>query len=156
MRARPDSLKCVNSAIFIVESVGYRKKLEEIIGAGGKGSQGRGRERPGALLARRTRTIGMCSFDARSKGQPWPLPLERQKERIGSPRGGRAMGDHSAPIPEEKPSELGGIIRSRARRTQWNQHGRHAWESEGNELGRSARAGGVSQEKAHLACASRL
>ncbi len=33
------------------------------------------RERPGALLARRTRTIRMCSFDARSKGQPWPLPL---------------------------------------------------------------------------------
>ncbi len=33
----------------------------------------RGEERPGALLARRTRTIGMCSFDARSKGQPWPL-----------------------------------------------------------------------------------
>ena len=35
------------------------------------------RECPGALLARRTRTIGMCSFDARSKGQPWPLPKER-------------------------------------------------------------------------------
>jgi outer membrane lipoprotein carrier protein len=34
-----------------------------------------GRERPGALLAHRTRTIGMCSFDARSKGQPWPLPF---------------------------------------------------------------------------------
>ena len=31
----------MNSAIFIVESVGYRKKLEGIIGAGGKGSQGR-------------------------------------------------------------------------------------------------------------------
>ena len=26
-------------------------------------------------LARRTRTIKMCSFDARSKGQPRPLPL---------------------------------------------------------------------------------
>jgi hypothetical protein len=33
--------------------------------------EGRGKERPGALLARRTRTIGMCSFDARSQGQPW-------------------------------------------------------------------------------------
>ena len=32
------------------------------------------RERPGALLARRTRTVKLCSFDARSKGQPWPLP----------------------------------------------------------------------------------
>ena len=32
-------------------------------------------ERPGALLARRTRTMKLCSFDARSKGQPWPLPL---------------------------------------------------------------------------------
>src|SRR4029078_12335069 len=29
---------------------------------------------PGAIFARRTRTIGMCSSDARSKGQPWPLP----------------------------------------------------------------------------------
>ena len=32
------------------------------------------RERPGALLARRTRTIKRCSSDARSKGQPRPLP----------------------------------------------------------------------------------
>jgi hypothetical protein len=32
-------------------------------------------ERPGALLARRTRTIGMCSSDARSQEQPRPLPL---------------------------------------------------------------------------------
>jgi hypothetical protein len=32
------------------------------------------RERPGAFLARRTRTMRQCSFDARSKGQPWPLP----------------------------------------------------------------------------------
>jgi hypothetical protein len=35
------------------------------------------RERPGPLLARRTRTIRMCSFDARSKGQPRLLPLRR-------------------------------------------------------------------------------
>ena len=33
-------------------------------------------ERPGALLARRTRTMKRCSFDARSKGQPRPLPLK--------------------------------------------------------------------------------
>ena len=32
------------------------------------------RERPGALLARRTRTMKRCSSDARSRGQPWPLP----------------------------------------------------------------------------------
>jgi hypothetical protein len=32
-------------------------------------------ERPGALFARRTRTMELCSFDARSKGRPWPLPL---------------------------------------------------------------------------------
>jgi hypothetical protein len=31
------------------------------------------RERPGAFLARRTRTVKLCLFDARSKGQPWPL-----------------------------------------------------------------------------------
>jgi hypothetical protein len=33
-----------------------------------------GKEWPGALLARRTRTMKLCSSDARSKGQPWPLP----------------------------------------------------------------------------------
>jgi len=36
---------------------------------------GTGRKQPGALLARRTRTMKRCSFDARSKGQPRPLPL---------------------------------------------------------------------------------
>jgi hypothetical protein len=40
------------------------------------------RERPGALLARRTRTMKRCSFDARSKGQPWPLPY-REVKKIG-------------------------------------------------------------------------
>jgi hypothetical protein len=40
------------------------------------------RERPGALLARRTRTVKRCSFDARSKGPPWPLPY-REVKRIG-------------------------------------------------------------------------
>jgi hypothetical protein len=34
-----------------------------------------GEERPSALLARRTRTMKLCSSDARSKGQPRPLPL---------------------------------------------------------------------------------
>ena len=42
---------------------------------GTRGLRRMGGEWPGALLARRTRTIRMCSFDARSKGQPWPLPL---------------------------------------------------------------------------------
>jgi hypothetical protein len=37
-------------------------------------SEGWGGKRPGALLARRTRTVKLCSFDARSKGQSWPLP----------------------------------------------------------------------------------
>ena len=53
-------------------------------------SEARG-ERPGALLARRTRTIRMCSFDARSKGQPWPLPYG-EVERVGWPSLGW-MGD---------------------------------------------------------------
>jgi hypothetical protein len=39
-----------------------------------RGLRRMGREQPGALLARRTRTVKLCSFDARSKGQPWPLP----------------------------------------------------------------------------------
>ena len=39
-----------------------------------------------ALLARGTRTIGMCSSDARSQGQPRPLPLRAKwgnKIRVG-------------------------------------------------------------------------
>jgi len=57
------------------------------------------RERPGALLARRTRTVKLCSFDARSQGQPWPLPYREIKRirrpspglmaRLGVPVGGR-------------------------------------------------------------------
>jgi hypothetical protein len=42
-----------------------------------------GEERPGALLARRTRTVKRCSFDARSKGQPWPLPQWKVEESEG-------------------------------------------------------------------------
>jgi hypothetical protein len=42
-------------------------------------------ERPGALLARRTRTIRMCSFDARSKGQP-ATPLKKGIEKLEGPR----------------------------------------------------------------------
>jgi len=38
-----------------------------------------GGERPGALLARRAPKMKQWSLDARSKGQPWPLP-ERYKE----------------------------------------------------------------------------
>ena len=41
-----------------------------------------GRERPGALLARRTRTMKLCSFDARSKGQPRPLPSMQSGESL--------------------------------------------------------------------------
>ena len=49
-----------------------------------RGLRRKERERPGALLARRTRTVKLCSFDARSKGQPWPLPY-REVKRIGRP-----------------------------------------------------------------------
>jgi hypothetical protein len=33
------------------------------------------RRRPGCPPARGTRTLRRCSFEARSKGQPWPLLL---------------------------------------------------------------------------------
>jgi hypothetical protein len=36
------------------------------------------REGPGALLARRTRTMKLCSSHARSQGQPWPLPWREE------------------------------------------------------------------------------
>ena len=45
------------------------------------------REWPGALLARRTRTVKLCSFDARSKGQPWSL-LEVRCGKLEGPRPG--------------------------------------------------------------------
>jgi len=53
------------------------------------------REWPGALLARRTRTIRPYSFNARSRGQPWPLPPIRfcsggVKEKKGK-KGGLAI-----------------------------------------------------------------
>ena len=90
----------------------------------------------------------MRVFDARSKGQPWPLPY-REMKRIGRPSLGlmtrpgrsiakqsegragekclpvggrvkklRAVEDQSAPIPEEITSELGGINCNLARRPQ--------------------------------------
>jgi len=50
------------------------------------------REWPGALLARRTRTMKRCSSDARSRGQPWPLPprlggrgVEGEERKEGRP-----------------------------------------------------------------------
>ena len=47
----------------------------------GPARKGWGGSDQGALLARRTRTVKLCSFDARSKGQPWPLPLRKWKTR---------------------------------------------------------------------------
>ena len=38
------------------------------------------REWPGALLARRTRTMKLCTSHARSRGQPWPLPSRCVRE----------------------------------------------------------------------------
>src|SRR5207344_3671502 len=80
IRARPDSLKCVNSAILLAESARCRKKREGIIGAGGKGSQGRGNE--GNLLvsrARATRGLRRPSLNARSSRFSQATP-KRQKD----------------------------------------------------------------------------
>ena len=41
-----------------------------------------GRERPGALLFRRTRTVKLCSFDARSKGQTGSSLLRKQRASL--------------------------------------------------------------------------
>ena len=74
-----------------------------------RGLRRRGRERPGALLARRTRTVKLCWFDARNKGQPWPLPLERYREFEGS-LSTRAVGDQAGDPVEyrrEFPAENG-------------------------------------------------
>ena len=60
-------------------------------------------ERPGALLARRTRTIRMCSFDARSEGQPWPLP-------IGQSGGSRKAWHEDSDDAAASGQRLGGMV----------------------------------------------
>ncbi len=64
------------------------------------------REWPGALLARRTRTIRMCSFDARSKGQPRPLPLRKSVRKSEEPRSTRAIEDQPGHLLEKQTSKL--------------------------------------------------
>ena len=54
-----------------------------------RGRSGMRRERPGALLARRTRGLGRPSFDARSRGQPWPLPSILGRRSGGKRKEGR-------------------------------------------------------------------
>ena len=56
------------------------------------------------LFVRRTHTIEMCSFDARTRGST-RLPL-RMKQEIEMTS---AVEDQSAPIPEEITREFGGI-----------------------------------------------
>ncbi len=66
------------------------------------------------FLARRTRTMGMCSFDARSERQSGDS-LERKvvdecEKETESLRWTRAVEDHSAPIPERERASLEGVI----------------------------------------------
>ena len=61
-----------------------------------------------------------CARASRGRGKP-SLGL---MARLGVPVGGRvrksrAVEDQSAPIPEERTSELGGIICNLVRRPQW-------------------------------------
>ena len=80
----------------------------------GEGDARERRERPGALLARRTRGLGRPSFDARSRGQPWPPPSdtgERDKGRekeyslaIPRARGTRALRRASFDARSQGPS----------------------------------------------------
>ena len=70
----------------------------------------------GALLARRTRTIGMCSFDARSEGQSGNS-LERKggegsERETEDPRWTRAVGDHTSPPSRETMKECGCSMRT--------------------------------------------
>src|SRR5438105_55129 len=81
------------------------------------------KDREGAarcLLARRTRTVKLCSFDARSKGNLGHSPKGNIRNlrpslglmaRLGVPVGGRvrksrAVEGQSDPIPEEATSKL--------------------------------------------------
>ena len=54
-------------------------------------------------------TVKLCWFDARNKGQPWPLPLEKYREFEGS-LSTRAVGDQAGDPVEyrgEFPAENG-------------------------------------------------
>jgi hypothetical protein len=88
-------------------------------------------EAPTILLARRTRTIGMCSFDARTRGST-RLPL-RMKQGIEMTH---AVEDQSALIPEERTSEFGGIICNFVRRPHGDQHRRPSKRGTASDLGR--------------------
>ena len=70
-----NSKRAIEVSVYVVRAF---VKVREVLGAHSELAQKlteleRRMERPGALLARGTRTIGMCSFDARSKGHPRPL-----------------------------------------------------------------------------------
>src|SRR5262245_50298912 len=86
IRARPDSLKCVNSAILRAESARCRKKRNGIIGAGGKGSQGRKNEgsRFGLLCSRNARSekalVGRAQWETK---QPTLYKEKKQAWREG-------------------------------------------------------------------------
>jgi hypothetical protein len=62
------------------------RKREGIIGAGGKGSQGRGRAAWMLPLARRVRTIRMCSLDARGEG---PIQATLRRGEVNAERDGK-------------------------------------------------------------------
>ena len=53
----------------------------------------------------------MCSFDARSRGQPWPLPLKRARDNWKILVGRAQWETNSGLPPGEGTSELGGSIR---------------------------------------------
>ena len=99
------------------------------------------REWPGALLARRTRTIRMCSSDARSRGQPWPPPpigfrsggVEKKKGKKGglaipcarATRGLRRPSLDARTLGSDQATLHCGVIRRKGtvRRPQWDKHG---------------------------------
>jgi hypothetical protein len=76
------SLKVVKRIVLSPSSIRAVEDQSASIPERGRASLEEEREWPGTLLARRTRTIRMCSFDARSKGQPRPLPLGEVKRIV--------------------------------------------------------------------------
>jgi len=66
------SLSCISAAVPVTGKTGsaHQNNRSNVVLAQRAASEGWGGERPVALLARRTRTVKLCSFDARSKGQP--------------------------------------------------------------------------------------
>jgi len=97
---------------------------------------GRGTARPSFLLAEAARS--KCAPSMRAVKDSLAAPLRAKwQNRSEGPRSTRAVEDQSAPIPEERTSEPGGIICNLVRRPYVDQHACPSKRGKASKLGRS-------------------